>query len=227
MSDEDLDKAYDFLDEHNAFEPGELRKLMTDEDHEKLIKYNTETQDQLNSLFSDEDTAKYFPDKKKLMEAKSTMAAEVFAKNTFDNPTTFNIARDCSALSISREDLDVELHFTLSHSTSITGENSSFNRMADVLCEVEDALEVKDQTKLNWVEHNGVPNLDIRDGGFVDLGNTTTEKDFVPALLTNHEFVLSAAAVRGLTNALSVPHNSRILQYLNNVWAVRGKNYDK
>ena len=202
-------------------------KFHKDELKDGLKVYVDEIQGDLNKAYSEIDASEYFPKHKELSEAKDTLASMLFKLNADNDKSgfTINVARNCDQLTISCLDLDIELHFTLSHSTSISGENSALNRMADILSEVDEALyNYEDVHKAEFVSFQGNPNLDLRSGGFVDLGGSPTNKDFVPALLTNNEFTLSADAVRGMTNALSIPHNARILQYLNNVWARRGKN---
>jgi len=202
-------------------------KLHKDELTDGLKVYTDRIQNDLNGFFSDVKASEYFPKQAQLAEAKSTLASRLFKLNRLNDESelTINVARNGDQLSISCMDQDIELHYTLSHSTTVSGENSSLNRMADVVDEVEEAMQSAEGLKTaNWVSFNGNPNLDVRSGGFIDLGDTPSDRDFVPALLTNNEFVLSAAAVRGLTNALSVPHNSRVLEYLNNAWAQRGKN---
>ena len=164
-------------------------KYYLDEMQDGLEVYIDEIQDGLNKGYSEIDSADFFPKQDQLAKAKTELSSRLYALNDGEKELEINVARNGDQLSISCKDLDVELHYTLSHSTT-----------------------------------NGNPNLDLRSGGFVDLGSAPTDKDFLPALLTNNEFRLSSDAVKGMTNSLSAAHNSRILQYLNTKWAARGKN---
>ena len=202
-------------------------KIHKDKMQDGLKVYTDEIQDELTNFYSGIEATEFFPKQDQLAKAKSTLTSRLFKLNSLNDESelTINVARNGDQLSISCLDLDVELHYTLSHSTTVSGENSSLNRMADVLSEVEESLmNVEDVHKLKFVSFNGNPNLDLRSGGFIDFGNEPRDRDFIPALLTNNEFCLSADAVKGMTNSFSTAHNSRILQYLNTAWAERGKN---
>jgi len=200
-------------------------KYYLDEMQDGLEVYIDEIQDGLNKGYSEIDSADFFPKQDQLAKAKTELSSRLYALNDGEKELEINVARNGDQLSISCKDFDVELHYTLSHSTTISGENSTLNRMSDVLSEVDEALyNYEDVHKAKFVSYNGNPNLDLRSGGFVDLGSAPTDKDFLPALLTNNEFCLSSDAVKGMTNSLSAAHNSRILQYLNTKWAARGKN---
>ena len=76
-----------------------------------------------------------------------------------------------------------------------------------------------------WILREGEvrPELNLRSGGYVDIGSYR-HLDHVEALLTAHEFVLSAPAVRGLGKG-SYKFGARILALLMAHWIKEGKRY--
>ena len=179
-------------------------------------------QERLNDYFNNKADGLGFRDKH---DTASTLIMKFNANNN-KSGITINIARDCSQLTISFLELDLEVNFTHSHSSTISAEGSVLNRMADVQNEIDEALnsELDKPEKLKWVagKHGG-PKLDITNGGFIEFGNLDVRHDFLEAWVSNNEFMLSSNAVKGMTNASSHAHSSRILNYLNRIWSLRGQ----
>ena len=79
---------------------------------------------------------------------------------------------------------------------------------------------------LGWIsrpENYHTPELNMKAGGYVDCGSYR-HLDHIKALLTAHEFVLAAPAVRGLGKG-SYEFGARILSLLMAHWIKEGKRY--
>jgi len=75
-----------------------------------------------------------------------------------------------------------------------------------------------------WIQQPGQhPQLNMRAGGYVDIGSYR-HLDHIDCLLTAHEFVVSAPAVRGLGKG-SYDFGARILALLMAHWIKEGKRY--
>ena len=188
------------------------------------IKYKRDLQDKLNNAWNTIDFSEHFPDPNKLREGTHYITDNIDKINIEDDITIL-VGIDGRLLSLCCKSQDLELNYTLSHSKTISGSSSMFNRMDDVQSEVDEAFNIADEfdEKPEWYEYDSMPSLDLTGGGFLSFEDQTTTRDFIPVILANNEFVIRADAVGGMTDALSIPHSARVLHYLNSKWAARGK----
>ena len=121
-------------------------------------------------------------------------------------------------------DKNIELNFTLHHSTTLDAENSMVNEMGVFVNELNTIIEkgkvfpddfLTHPPEPEWVHHPkwGV-NRDLRKGGHVHYPEITHSDDFLPAVLANYEIVFSAKAVAAVGGGDPL-RGAKILSFMN------------